>query len=67
MKHLEVTHNITSDKTQAHQRHITKLSKQLEISSLTFKDEPMRWFKVMSWSMSTYLHLFVKVTFNPRL
>jgi hypothetical protein len=50
--HIRLRHNITSRKTISQQRAIHDLSKQIDLSTQSFKDDPMRWFQIQisSWA-----------------
>ncbi len=45
-KHLSCKHNIQAAKTEAHQRNVAQLNKQIEGANDQFKNDPTRWFKV---------------------
>jgi hypothetical protein len=44
--YLRLKHNRTSAKTLPQQRAIHELSKQIDLSTQSFKDDPLRWFQV---------------------
>ena len=45
-KHLSCKHNIQAAKTEAHQRNVAQLNKQIEGADDQFKNDPTRWFEV---------------------